>query len=93
MLEPEQRRAYVRQVDGAMVTREDASGLALRLGTDVDRVATESFAFKYRDLDDEPVDLLVSFSRGRLSWIDRWRNDGGDPLIDFPAPAHVESIE
>jgi hypothetical protein len=44
-------------------------------------------------VDDEPVDLLVSFAGGRISWIDRWRRDGGDPLIDFPPPDRVESIE
>ena len=65
----------------------------MRVRSDVDRVASESFALRYRDVDDEPVDLLVSFAGGRISWIDRWRRDGGDPLIDFPPPDRVESIE
>jgi hypothetical protein len=93
LVPPAERHAYVRQVEEALVLFEDGGCLALRMPPHVDRVDAESFAIRYRDVDDEPVDLLVSFARGRLSWIDRWRDDGGDPLIDFPAPDAVESVE
>ncbi len=83
----------MRQVEEALVLFEDAGCLALRMPAHVERVDAESFAIRYRDIDDEPVDLLVSFARGRLSWIDRWRDDGGDPLIGVPAPEAVESVE
>jgi hypothetical protein len=73
-LPPSERDHLLQQIAAARVTSEDGGGLSIEVPASTPPVtSTDGFNLGYDDVDGVPVEFLIAFVDGRLSWFDRYR--------------------
>ena len=81
---------FLQQIAAGRVVREDDGGLSIEVPTSVPPVLSkDGLNLTYADADGVNVEFLIALVDGRLSWIDRYRIPGGDPIIKVPLVGQV----
>ena len=82
---------FLRQIAAGRVVREDGGGLSIEVPASVPPVVSkDGINLLYPDADGVNVEFLIAFADERLSWIDRYRIPGGDPIIKVPLVGDVQ---
>jgi hypothetical protein len=83
---------FLQQIEAGRIVREDGGGLSIEVPASIPPVVSkDGIDLTYQDIDGVNVEFLIAFVDGRLSWIDRYRIPGGDPITKVPlvGQAHV----
>ena len=80
----------MQQIAAGRVVQDDGGGLSIEVPASLPPVTSkDGIDLSYADPDGVNVEFLIAFVDGRLSWIDRYRIPGGDPIIEVPLVGDV----